>query len=180
MQPSLLAIIIPGVILPLLWMRRLQRTDRLISRRFYFSGIVAHLLTCSCVFFYADYVAIYCASLLILIALSRIRAFQSETHQRIRIAKTTIARLQSQLEHHADQSTIHFALGNAYYENRQYEKAIAEYIIAIKLDRNLQHAVKGKIKNARYAQAEFQQNWFKRKRAKTAEDSSIASSSSST
>ena len=155
--PILLLVIIPGIILPLLWMRRLLQRDRLIAPNYCWGGMLAHVVMCVGLACNSkEILALYCGLLLCLIALSHIPVLQSETHQRLRQAQQDIAKLLLKLERTPEHSGRHFALANAYYNNRQYDEAITEYEFALQLDPGLARAVKGKIKNARMGQAEQQ------------------------
>jgi cytochrome c-type biogenesis protein CcmH/NrfG len=157
MPPVLLVIIIiPGAILPLYWMRRLYAHDRLISLRVLSRGVISHIVLCASLGLLCSFntLALYCGALLILIGISHCPAFQSETHQRMRQAKPEIAKLQRLLAQMPDHSGMHLALGNACYDDRQFAAAITEYETAAKLNPELQRAVKGKLKNARFAQSE--------------------------
>jgi tetratricopeptide (TPR) repeat protein len=157
MPPVLLVIIIiPGAILPLYWLRRLYARDRLISIRVLYRGAISHVVLCGSLGLICspNTLALYCGALLILIGISHFPLFQSETHQRMRLAKTEIAKLQRLLAHSPDHSGMHLALGNACYDDRQFDAAITEYETAAKLNPELQRAVKGKLKNAHFAQNE--------------------------
>lgn len=157
MHPVLLVIvIIPGAILPLLWMRHLFRRDRLISPRKYVLGVSSHLVICVGLAFYPQSLALYSLIICGLIALSLIPSFQSDAHHRMRMAEMEIAKLKRLLEHHAGNAAMHLALGDAYYDYRLYDQAIIEYEVAQQLDPSVQRAVKGKKKNAKLEKELFE------------------------
>ena len=142
-------------------MRRLRQQDRLISPRTFVNGVVAHTVACLGLglLYSLETLALYCGLLLMLIGLSHLPTLQSEAHVRMRMAEAEIAKLLRLLEAKPQHGPMHFALGDAYTDYRQYDKAIAEYELAAQLDPAAQRAVKGKIKNARLSKMLLEQTW---------------------